>query len=92
MAVSLQKKREYWRNYYIKNKERRKISDKKYYENNKDKISKYAKEYRLKNKEKIALYMKEYYKNNKVEIILRSMKRDEERNTYSENDVVRVSE
>ena len=48
-----------------KNKENRKIYNKKYYQENKEKQLEYIKKYREENKEKYAEYSKEYYEQNK---------------------------
>lgn len=57
-----QKRKEYNRAYYLKNKERIKARNKKWNEENKEKFREYAKEWRAKNTKKYAEYYREYSK------------------------------
>ena len=59
-----EKRKEYDKKYYKKNKEKRK----EYYKKNKEKKLEYDKEYRQNNKEKILEQRKEYRQNNKEQI------------------------
>ena len=63
-----EERKEYNRQWYLKNKERLAEKSKKNYEKNKDKRLKYAQEYRENNKEKITEYRKEYKQKNKEKI------------------------
>lgn len=71
-------KKEYLKEYYLKNKDKATKHNKEYYFKNKDKILLVNKEYRLKNKDKIKQIEKEYRKQNKNII-------SEKKKTYYEN-------
>lgn len=60
-----EKRKEYNKKYYEKNKEKASKRFKEYYENNKEAISKKKEEWRKEHPD----YMKEYYKNNKETIL-----------------------
>jgi len=79
MVFTKEEKKEY----YLKNKEKKSISDKKYRDANKEKIKQYKKEYEEANKEKIKQRRKEYYETNK-DIILE--KRKEYAKNYNKTD------
>ena len=59
-------KKEYDKEYYLKNKDKKKEYYKEYYSKNKDKENERIKEYRIKNKDKLKEYRKEYYKKPKI--------------------------
>ena len=59
-----EKRKEYNRQYYLKNKEKLDKQNRKYYQENKDTQSVYQKQYREQNKEKISEYKKQYKKDN----------------------------
>jgi len=60
--------KEYFKNYYSKNKEKIAQKTKEYYKNNKEKIDQLRREYRQNNKEKINQLKREYRQNNKEKI------------------------
>jgi len=60
--VEQDKKAEYSRQYYIKNKEKLLEKNRLYNQKNKERLKVLAQEYRLKNKDKIRDYKHEYYK------------------------------
>lgn len=62
--MSIESKKDSYKRYYEKNKEKRKLSSKNYAIENSDKIKEYSEKYRKENNEKI----KEYYKVHKDEI------------------------
>lgn len=62
-------KSEYDKEYYLKNKEKKKEREKKRYLNNKEKIKQRCKDYYLNNKENAIKRVNEYYINNKDEIL-----------------------
>lgn len=59
-SISEDKKKEYKRRYYIKNKESILLKNKEYREENREKLSEYSKEYREENREKLKEQKKEY--------------------------------
>ena len=61
-------RKQYWKEYYQKNKERKNEYTKEYREKNKEKIKEYGKKYREKNKEKHKQYAKEYRETNKEKL------------------------
>ena len=67
-------KKEYFREYYKKNKKSISLKQKEYQIKNEKSISLYQGEYRMKNKASALLYNKEYYIKNKENILLRYKK------------------
>ena len=65
MPLDREKRKQYLKEYYLKNKEERIQYQKKWKLNNKEKFNQYNKEYFLKNKEKFNQYRKEYRLKNK---------------------------
>lgn len=63
-----QKRKEYSKQYRIKNFEKCRVSDSKYYQNNKEERKEQARQYRNKNKEKLKIVAKIYREKNKEEI------------------------
>lgn len=68
--MTKEEKREYDKNYAIKNKEKIKEQQREYYIKNKEKINKRNKEYKIKNKEKMKEQSQKYHKINKIKINL----------------------
>jgi hypothetical protein len=56
----------YWKDWYKKNKRKRAEYNKKYYLANIGRLKKMASEYKKKNKEQIAEYNRQYYLKNKL--------------------------
>ena len=63
-----EKQRQYRKEYRLNNKEKKKQYDKKWYLDNKEKRKQYQKEYRLNNKEKQRQYEKKWYLDNKEKV------------------------
>lgn len=78
-------KKEYQKQYRLKNKERIAEKKKQYYLDNKERIDEYQKQYRDANKERLAEYNKEYREENKERIA-------EKRKLYREKNKERIAE
>jgi hypothetical protein len=68
MPLDREKRKQYLKQFYLKNKEERIQYQKQWKLNNKEKFNQYQKEYLLKNKEKQKQYQKEYHLKNKEKI------------------------
>ena len=89
MNTNNEKRKEYLKEYRIKNKERLNQYSKEYREKNKEKIKEYTeknkerrKEYRMKNKERFKQYNKEYNEKNKEKLKENRIKNKEWRKEY----------
>ena len=68
MALDIEKRKKYLKEYYLNNKEKINQCRKEWGLNNKERSKKYRKEYRLNNKEKQRQYEKKWYLNNKEKV------------------------
>jgi hypothetical protein len=68
MPLDREKRKQYLKQFYLKNKEERIQYQKQWKLNNKEKVNQYQKEYFLKNKEKFNQYQKEYRLKNKEKL------------------------
>jgi len=68
MALDIEKRKQYLKEYYLNNKEKINQCRKEWGLNNKEKQKQYRKEYRLKNKEKQRQYEKKWYLDNKEKV------------------------
>jgi hypothetical protein len=64
--MSDEERKEYHRNWYLKNRERVLKNQKEYNEKNRDKVKAGIRKWRDKNSEKVKVQVKQYYENNKV--------------------------
>lgn len=77
-------RREYYRQYYIKNREKRLEYQKQYNQDNKDKALEYQKQYRQENREKVSEQRKQYYKEYRGKVL-------EYQNQYYQTPIGRAS-
>ena len=68
MALDIEKRKQYLKEYYLNNKEKINQCRKEWGLNNKERSKKYRKEYRLNNKEKQRQYEKKWYLDNKEKV------------------------